>query len=496
MKQVLFITDDRLTAMVWNGTSLVAKYDFDQNEQGAEEFSNYLADLHDIQTEIIVDVLEEEISITDIPHVFGPDRKHIIRRAVERMHRAARYTYAEIIGRNKTGRKDDQLLVTALGSGRWIKRWLEIIDQATLRIHGIYSLPILTSRLLPSVKKTKGLALLISQQSDSFVRQSIFKDGKLFYSRNIPTSERSLVLQIPEDLKKTRKYLENQRLVTQVDKIDIVFLVKEESLQKMRAIENELTGMDFSYVTFEELAASLNISSTFPVQGREIFSQLLLSRKSNNHYARKEQLALCHQFRNNRLLNIGLSALLAVTVIVTTMLVIDAHFMGINAAQLQQNALTLAENNNKIDQQLKALPLDVEQMQVFVETTDTIKLAGDRSIEGFLVQFSQVMQILKDVRIENIDWKLTSNGSPMAQVNTAKQQIKIDASIDAGMNLTQVIALTDNMRAMIRNISDVEQVVLTKPAIDLSVNKQLNGAVTDKNTKYDIVFNVTRKMML
>ena len=203
MRQVFFITDDRMTALLWQGPHLISKYEFEENE--ISELAKYLDDSKNVVASIIVDALEEEISLTTIPHVNLNERRFLIDRTLTRLHRGAEFTTAAIIGRDDSKRRDDRLLVSGLTSSRVLTKWLDVLNQHEIVIKGIYSLPLITGNILKVLKIKKGLTLLVSRQSSNYIRQSIFKDGELFYSRNIPSSQDLNIESFSTDLQKTRK---------------------------------------------------------------------------------------------------------------------------------------------------------------------------------------------------------------------------------------------------------------------------------------------------
>ncbi|MCK5334661.1 MAG: hypothetical protein KAQ67_00790, partial [Gammaproteobacteria bacterium] len=282
MRQVFFITDDRMTALLWQGPHLISKYEFEENE--ISELAKYLDDSKNVVASIIVDALEEEISLTTIPHVNLNERRFLIDRTLTRLHRGAEFTSAGIIGRDDSKRRDDRLLVSGLTSSRVLTKWLDVLNQHEIVIKGIYSLPLITGNILKVLKIKKGLTLLVSRQSSNYIRQSIFKDGELFYSRNIPSSQDLNIESFSTDLQKTRKYLENQKLLSTDDRVDVLVLVSERFYQQLKGLDELLPDMDIAYVQHASLQKTLAIKSEFNIAGREIFSSLLLGSMTKNHY--------------------------------------------------------------------------------------------------------------------------------------------------------------------------------------------------------------------
>jgi len=64
-----------------------------------------------------------------------------------------------------------------------IQPWITILDECEVPLSGIWTLPLISKNLLKTIKATSGVVLLVSQQVNSNVRQTLFRDSKLVSSR-------------------------------------------------------------------------------------------------------------------------------------------------------------------------------------------------------------------------------------------------------------------------------------------------------------------------
>lgn len=184
MKRIFYFSGHRLTVFHWSRKSLAGACSFESNVEGFEKFSQYLESSEKTPTCMLLDVIEEDFRKDVIPHVYGKDRSAVISRLMDRYYRTSRqYTYAEIQGRQKTGRKDDEVLLAAITNPELVRVWIRLIEEFDVPLSGILSLPLISKSILSLIGAKKGYVLLVSQQVNSNLRQTFFKNGKMVSSR-------------------------------------------------------------------------------------------------------------------------------------------------------------------------------------------------------------------------------------------------------------------------------------------------------------------------
>lgn len=495
MRQVFFITDDRMTAMLWQGSQLISKYEFEEYE--ISKLSEYLEDSKDIVSSIIVDVLEEEISLTTIPHVSPHERKFLIERALTRLHRGADFSTANIIGREKGGRRDDRLLISGMTSSHVLMKWLDVFNQHNLFIKGIYSLPLIAGNILKVLKIKQGLTLLVSRQSKNFIRQSIFKDGKLFYSRNIPSLQNLEVSSFSVDLQKTRKYLENQKLLKTDDRVDVLILASDRFYKQLSGLDELLPDMDISYIKHDSLKETLGIKSDFIISGREIFSSLLLGAVTKNHYGRSGELLRYKNKVRDQLVNYA-SVLVAIfLVIVTSVLYIDIEVLDHKVDGVEEQLSILKVHNDHLEKNLAKLPAKAQKMKLFVNNISDVKNAGKESIKSLLVSISQVFHAYESISLMNLNWSLNEAEYKLGSKKTSRSQRKITNAIskaghvieiEAKVNLSDLsnqntLRMIDGFVSALGKLESVRSVVVNKKAIKASSKDSMRGTLSNKKDK-------------
>lgn len=507
MRQVFFITDDRMTAMLWQGNHLVSRYEFEEDQ--LTELSQYLENSKDIIASVVIDVLEEEITLTTIPHVSARERKFLIDRALTRLHRGSDFSTANIVGRENSRRRDDRLLVSGMTSSRPLLKWLDVFNKHNIQIKGVYSLPLISGNVLKVLKIKKGLTLLVSRQSQNFIRQSIFKDGKLIYSRNIPSSQNLNIKMFSTDLQKTKKYLENQKLVSASDRVDVLVLVSDRFFTQLTGLDELLPDMDISYVKHDSMRNTLGIKSDFNIAGQEVFSSLLLDSMTKNHYGREDDLKLYKKNVRDNWINY-LSVMSAVILIfITSVFYIDMNVIEQKVEGVEEQLNILRAHNNRLEKSLDQLPAKAEQMKLFVNNVSDINQTAKTGIDRSLVVISQVFSSYDNISLQSLSWSVNEavfnskrknksvNKRKNRSVNTKKSAgtsgnashvIELTASVNLSALTNQKAAhIVDGFIAAIKNVKSVSLVEVTKHAIKAGSNDTMNGVLSGKgNDKSEI----------
>ncbi|MBE9561137.1 MAG: hypothetical protein IMF15_10140, partial [Proteobacteria bacterium] len=157
MKRLFYFTGYRLSVLHWSGKQLLGTSSFEPTESGLNKFRSYLSQTDNLPGKFLVDVIEEDFRNEKIPHVGSRDRSSVIDRLVDRFYRSSKdYCYSEVIGREKTGRKDDIVLLGAMTNPKLIQPWITILNECEVPLSGIWTLPLISKNLLKTIKATSG----------------------------------------------------------------------------------------------------------------------------------------------------------------------------------------------------------------------------------------------------------------------------------------------------------------------------------------------------
>ena len=221
MKRIFYFTGHRFSVLHWNGKAFTGACAFEPDTRGLDKFEKYLQQTASMPTKLLIDVIEEDFRQEIVPHVGEKDRAAVVGRMLDRFYRSSKqFTYYEVIGREKTGRKDDRVLLGAITDPALILPWLDVISRTETPLAGIWTLPLVSKKILKLIGATKGPVMLVSQQVNSTLRQTFFRDGKMISSRqsvinqDANNTENIGTLASPE-IDRTTIFLNNQHLINE-----------------------------------------------------------------------------------------------------------------------------------------------------------------------------------------------------------------------------------------------------------------------------------------
>ena len=286
MSRIFYFTGHRLTVFHWNRKSFTGACSFEPDADGLDKFRQYLETSENIATKLLVDVIEEDLRIETVPHVFGKDRKAVLSRVVDRYYRSSnQFVYSEVIGRQKTGRKDDNVLIGGITNPSLIQPWIDIMEECGTPLSGVWTLPLLSKQLMPVVNGKQGPVLLVSQQVNSNLRQTFFRDGK------VRSSRQSVINQDAEDtsnlgvfaapeVEKTIEFLRNQRLIAGDEVIQVHVLGSDAQLESLEAAfeSNALTEVKIHNIS--DIQNKLGLKDLSGRFSDELFAWLCLNQVS------------------------------------------------------------------------------------------------------------------------------------------------------------------------------------------------------------------------
>lgn len=300
-RRALMIHADRATVYLWRGGEITSGFVFSADESGLEQFGRYLAQTTNTPLYALVDVVEEEYRQDTIPHVFGSDRRAVLQRKQARLFRGTSYCHAIVQGREKDGRRDDRVLLTALVKPDLVTPWLEQIAAHRIALAGIYSLPILSGRLLPVIGATGTNVLLVTLHGAGGLRQTFFRDRQFKLSRLAPMPRLGTVplgAYLMGELDKLRRYLSSLGLLAVTAPLEIFILGHGDYLDELEARCRDSEDEHYFLVDVAEAGRKLAIGGVLTTPYSDLlFVQALLAQPPRNHYAQRGETRYFTMYR-------------------------------------------------------------------------------------------------------------------------------------------------------------------------------------------------------
>ena len=474
MKRLFYFTGYRLSVLHWKGKRLIGHSSFEPTETGLNQFRNYLLQTANISSKFLVDVIEEDFRNEKIPHVGIKDRSAVIGRLIDRYYRSSQdYSYHELIGREKEGRKDDIVLLGAMTNPHLIQSWLSIIDECEVPLSGIWTLPIISKKVLKTLKACSGVVLLVSQQVSSNVRQTLFRDGKLLSSRqsiiNQDMGDISSIgkLAAPE-VDRTIEFLRAQNLVAADEVINLHIMGSSEQLLSLQTSFKSNDKQTVVIHPVSDIQSKLGLTGVEERFSDSLFAWLCVDQKiSPSHYGERK---IFTRYRN-KLSAMALYAA-SLTVVIAGILLTESN---ISDALEHEKSITLLKEEEKSYKELYSKKFkDFEEvfqnagvMNSAVDLAERIAVNGTTSPLDFLISLSDILSQDKahTVHIDKIKWQavnIDDKNKTIDQANfTDDYSVKHDAVVTGRIDDPEY-----NYRASIDHIQRIIKYLKDSPRVE------------------------------
>jgi len=480
MERLFYFTGYRLIVFHWKGQRLDGVVSFEPILKDLSRFKDYLHKSVNIPTKLLVDVIEEDFRVENVPHVGVKDRKAVIDRLLDRYYRSSKeYCYDEVIGRKKDGRKDDEVLIGAMTNPALIQPWMSIIDECDVSLSGIWSSPLVSAELLVKLNANKGVTLLVSQAVKSNVRQTLFRDGKLLSSRqsviNQEISDAGKIAEhIAGEVERTLIFLRNQDMLSADEPINVHIIGSEQQLKALsRAFANDDRQTVHSH-SIKKIASKLKIENVDEEFSDGIFAWLCLHQKIQlSHYGERKLFNRYYSLLASKALFAA-----SVLILVLGFLLTEAN---ISSALGDKEAIDIVKTEEHEYKEIYSAKFkafekvfkNAEVMNSAVELANNIKRNSQTSPLGFMLRLSQIFsqKTMSEIHIDGIKWwpvntdknnKIINAKKGINKINfTATTPVFHQALIDGRINVAE-----NNYRESINQIDMITDALMSDPAIE------------------------------
>lgn len=518
-KRALFISTDKVAVYHWSKGDLADAYLFDTDDEGRENFSRYLKETSKAPFFVIVDVFEEEYRQDTIPHVFGPDRLSIIERKVSRLFRDTPYYFHQVIGREEEGRRDDQILLTAITNPDTVKPWIDMLEEEKVPLVGIYSLPLFTESILKNIEEEPSKhKLIVSIQSISGLRQTYFHNDKFRISRLVQMPRYGSTPYGPyirDEVEKIRRYLNSLRLISADESLQIYFLLTGDLLKELK---EEYSGQGYEGYIFCDLndlleKAGSEVTIKTPFSDR-YFVQQVLKTKPANFYASKQEKRY-FSMRRLRYSMVAASILLLLGGVIWG----GINFMdGLGYKQdslaAQKKAQFYTTLYDLAKQRLPKTPVEPGDLKVAIDLTDKLS-AHKTSPLDTLQTVSRSLERYPSIQLLKLSWMASTDpnvnlekgsvskpttpqiiGASSTQLTTAPgfdsyHVAKLEGRIEPfDGNYRQAIDLINRFAESLRQKNNIHDINIISLPLDVSSEASLQGSAQQRVGRADFSMRI------
>ncbi len=289
LKHFLYLTNDKLVALLIKGTALVGRENFALGDLATPEFDSYLESQKHVRAFLVTDLIEEDFRLDTIPHLSGRDQEAIIDRKLGQLYRASPYRHAIVQGREEEGRRDDRVFLHAVTNPDILKPVVAAVEKHAIPLEGIYSSAVLSVRLLKELDVFSAHTMLVTIVPDFGLRQTYFKDKQVKFSRLTPIiydESRSVGQLIAAETSRTWQYLDSLRFFAQDDALEVCMLVHERDRAMMQEAIRSFPMLRYRFLDITEVAAKLKITpAPNSSHAEEILCHIYSRGTLQNHFA-------------------------------------------------------------------------------------------------------------------------------------------------------------------------------------------------------------------
>ncbi len=283
-QNLLFISADHFHACSWNRGSLSEAQYFGNDANGREQFSGYLQQ-HREPTYLLTDVIEEDFRHEIVPHLIGKNRQELIKRKFEQFYHNTLFRQAQVQHRQTEGRRDDEILFSALTNPQRISPWLDILLHNGIPIIGIYSLPNISTPLLKGIESDH--VLLLSWEKHAGLRETYFNKKRLRFSRLTHINDDSSYTEsVKTETPRTQQYLKSLSLPPPGEVLDVYIICHIADRLELESSLQSTDEVRFTFADIQTLGNNFKAKTNYrDSDATPLFLHLLVTQPPTNHYA-------------------------------------------------------------------------------------------------------------------------------------------------------------------------------------------------------------------
>lgn len=346
---LLFLSANQLHAQLMQRGKIITQRGFSDSQDGQQNFTEFLkAAKHPAY--LLVDLIEEDFRQETVPHVFGRSRSALLERKFDQFYRGTPFHQAALLQRQKTGRRDDDMLFSALTNPSLINPWLDIILAQQIPLVGIYSVPQVSAPLVKDHLSEH--LLLISWEKFSGLRQTYFSKHRLQISRLTPI-QGDLTFQqaVVTELTRTYQYLKSLSLLPSGQTLDVRLLSHTHDLNELQMRLPRSADVRYDFVDLADIARQLKIDYHFTdSDASQVFLHQLAAHPPKTHYANASHTRYFTLWRLKRALNLASVMLLSGALLWSAVNLWQSGGDAADAAPLKEQAQRMLNETREIIQ--------------------------------------------------------------------------------------------------------------------------------------------------
>lgn len=487
---LLFLSAGHLHVQLMARGKITTQREFTDTTEGHQEFSTFLQSVK-CPTYLLVDLIEEDFRQESIPHLIGRNRTSLLQRKFDQFYRGTPFHQATLLQRQKGGRRDDDMLFSALTNPSLLTSWLNILVTQQTPLAGIYSVPQISAPLVKD-HPSKHL-LLISWEKSAGLRQTYFSDHRLQISRLTPIhSNVSFQDAVVTELSRTYQYLKSLSLLPSGQHLDVRLLGHSQDLVELQARFPEGANIRYEYADLADIAKQLKIDYRFiDSDASQIFLHQLATKPPHTSYANTNHLHHYHLWQLRRIMNISSSVLLFGSLLWGAANIWQSNLGAAGIESLNMQTQRLIDSAKQISASFPNSDASAIDMKAAVSTMHSLD-QHDPVPNDVLRPLSTVLERFPRMWLAELSWQMDAT-EPVAagtQPDIPAQVISIKGRLENfDYNYRQALEYLDQFQLELVKLG--YQVKVLKKPLDVSPNSSLSDQHGSSNGELDFSLKVS-----
>jgi len=404
---LLLLSTNHLHAQHMVDGKIAAQHDFFDTVDDKASFAEFLNPIN-CPAYLLTDLIEEDFRLETIPYLRGNSHRALVQRKFDQFYRGTPFQQATLLQRQKTGRRDSEMLFSALTNPGLITPWVDILLGHQIPLVGIYSVPQISAPLIQD--NPSNHLLLITWNKFAGLRETYFSSHRLQISRLTPISK-DLDFQgaVIEELGRTYQYLKSLSMLPAGQVLDVRIVGHNHDLTQLQTRLPKSADMRYDFVDLAALAKQLKIDTpTQDSDSNQIFLRQLAAQQPKSQYGNAEHTHYFSLWQLRRGLFWTSCALVTCSMlwaIQTTFLRDTPGHMTVDA--IKRQTLDVQNEIKLIQQQLPKTDVPATDIKAAVIALRTLQ---QRSVppQQFLAPLSHVMDKYSRIQLDDLAWQVSA----------------------------------------------------------------------------------------
>lgn len=477
-KTLFFLSSDSFHAHVWKNGVLTKGYYFSNSAEGLERFAEFLH-THKDPAYVLVDLIEEDFRQETVPHLTGSNHQALVQRKFDQYYRSTPFRLSRLQQRQTEGRRDDELLFSALTNPSRITAWLDLLLLHKTPIVGIFSIPHATTPLIKDIDSDH--LLLLSWEKDAGLRQTYFLNKRLRFSRLTPVkSSSSFAEAIATESARTQQYLHSLSLTPQGELLNVHIICHANDRDQLDAHLSSNQQMQYAYLDLQQLGRHIKSKSTFnDSDATPLFLHLLATQAPRANYATPAHTHYFQLWQTRRVL-FGLAAATAIACLVwSTLSFMEGSGVNEEIDTFKYQASRMLQEAQQITQQFPSGGGSTASASDMKTAVTVFRSLQHNSVppEQILSGLTTTLDNFPRIRTNKLAWQT----SPAAG-NVPEQVITFNGELaDFGNNYRAAINYLERFQLMLTKAGYT--VTPLKLPLDFSTKATISADISDIHDK-------------